>query len=187
VGGAGEVKTDFEGAKFACCGGLLKGVDASFIAMSGVNRKNPCMSGEDTRLTNTYVDQFTVPAEAIDLNGHVNNVAYVQWMQDLAVSHWNALGGEAINREFGSTWVARSHWIEYLHPAYEGDILERKTWVASIGRVRSTRKYSFKRVSDGVEIARGETDWVFIDVKGGRPTGIPEKIHGILPVLADPS
>ena len=28
---------------------------------------------------------FTVPPEAVDRNGHVNNVVFVQWMQDAAI------------------------------------------------------------------------------------------------------
>jgi acyl-CoA thioester hydrolase len=32
-----------------------------------------------------YSRFFTIPRSAIDENGHVNNMAYVQWMQDIAV------------------------------------------------------------------------------------------------------
>ncbi len=32
-----------------------------------------------------YTKSITIPKTAIDENGHVNNVAYVQWMQDIAV------------------------------------------------------------------------------------------------------
>ena len=31
--------------------------------------------------------RFVVPDEAVDGNRHVNNVAYVQWMQDVAIRH----------------------------------------------------------------------------------------------------
>jgi acyl-CoA thioester hydrolase len=40
-----------------------------------------------------YTRSFTIPASAIDENGHVNNVAYVQWMQDIAVEHYASIGG----------------------------------------------------------------------------------------------
>ena len=33
-----------------------------------------------------YQFDLKVPAEVVDGNGHVNNVAYVQWMQDAAIS-----------------------------------------------------------------------------------------------------
>lgn len=133
-----------------------------------------------------YRKQFTVPPEAIDRNGHVNNVEYVRWMQDLAVKHWNSVGGQAVNEENNATWVARSHHIEYLRPAFEGDEVEAVTWVNNMRRVRSMRKYAFKRLDDGKIIARGETDWVFVDVSNGRPKAIPESVNAILPLSEDP-
>jgi acyl-CoA thioester hydrolase len=133
-----------------------------------------------------YRMAIVVGKEAIDANGHVNNVVYVHWMQDVAVAHWDSVGGMAVNEELGATWVARSHHIDYLRPAYEGDKVEAITWIADIGRVRSTRKYAFRRVQDDQLIARGETNWVFVDIKNGRPVSIPRSIHGILPVSVDP-
>ena len=41
----------------------------------------------------TYSKIITIPKSAIDENGHVNNVAYVQWMQDIAVEHYASIGG----------------------------------------------------------------------------------------------
>ena len=144
------------------------------------------MSGRKSAGSSIHRVTFTVGSEAIDRNGHVNNVVYVQWMQDLAVHHWRSVGGEAVNAQLGATWVARSHHIEYLRPAFEGDEVEALTWVGDIGRVRSLRKYAFMR--GGQLIARGQTDWVFVDVASGRPRQITPEIHGILPVTeADPA
>jgi len=39
-----------------------------------------------------YQVDLKVPAEVVDGNGHVNNVAYVQWMQDAAIRHSRASG-----------------------------------------------------------------------------------------------
>jgi acyl-CoA thioester hydrolase len=86
----------------------------------------------------SYSRAFTVPVDAIDENGHVNNVAYVRWMQDIAVEHYASIGGiEAQGKE--ATWVVREHRIEYLLPAFAGEELEIKTWVENIRRVRSLR------------------------------------------------
>ena len=144
------------------------------------------MSEDLTLPLPVYRREFTVPPEAIDRNGHVNNVEYVKWMQDLAVKHWNTVGGQAVNEENGATWVARSHHIEYLQPAFEGDRIEAVTWVNTMRRVRSMRKYAFRRMDDNKLIARGETDWVFVDVQTGRPKSIPQSVHGILPLSEDP-
>lgn len=36
-----------------------------------------------------YTRSFTIPSDAIDENGHVNNVAYVQWMHAESALPWN--------------------------------------------------------------------------------------------------
>ena len=35
---------------------------------------------------------FAVPADAIDVNGHVSNLAYVAWMQEIAIEHSTVAG-----------------------------------------------------------------------------------------------
>ncbi len=126
-----------------------------------------------------YSRSFLIPADAIDGNGHVNNVAYVQWMQDIAVEHYEAIGGVNPMQLIGATWVVREHKIEYLLPAFENEEIEIRTWVENVRRVRSLRKYEFVRKSDGKILVKGETDWVFVDVKTGAPRGIPEDVFKV--------
>lgn len=132
-----------------------------------------------------YRYRFTIPEDAIDGNGHVNNVAYVQWMQDAAVRHFEALGGVPHTQAAGATWVVRSHRIEYLGPAFAGEEIEVRTWVASVRRVRSLRKYEFVRATDGKPLVRGETEWVFVDAQDGRPLTIPEAVLRVFPGMPD--
>ncbi len=127
----------------------------------------------------TYSKTITIPEYAIDENGHVNNVVYVQWMQDTAVEHYQAIGGVTAQGA-DATWVVREHKIEYLSPAFAGEEIEIKTWIENIRRVRSLRKYEFIRKSDGKILVRGETDWVFVDVKTGSPRAIPEEVAKVL-------
>lgn len=117
-----------------------------------------------------------VPDEAIDSNGHVNNVVYVRWMQDIALEHSLVSGGTEAMEKAGGTWVARSHRVEYLRPAFAGDILEISTWVADIRRVRSLRKYEFRRRADGRPAVRGETEWVYLDRDTGSPVPVPDSV-----------
>ncbi len=122
-----------------------------------------------------YSKTIHIPESAIDENGHVNNVTYVQWMQDIAVEHYASIGGiEAQGAD--STWVVREHKIEYFLPAFLNEEIEIKTWVENIRRVRSLRKYEFTRTSDGKTLVKGETDWVFVDVKTGSPRAVPEAV-----------
>ena len=120
--------------------------------------------------------EFMVDARAIDENGHVNNVVYVQWMQDVAVEHATLNGGTAIMEALKATWVARSHHIEYLRPAFAGDAIVAETWVATLKRVKSERRYRFLRATDNQLLARGRTEWVFIDSSTGKPRSIPPEL-----------
>ena len=124
-----------------------------------------------------YLYRFTVPKEAIDLNGHVNNVVYLSWMIEAATKHSSSLGfGYEDCLKYGGTWVAKSHTIEYKKPAFENDELEMRTWIEDIGKILSTRCYELTRVSDGALICQGKTEWVFVDAKRMRPMKIPSEI-----------
>jgi acyl-CoA thioester hydrolase len=130
-------------------------------------------------VSSVYFKTFLIPQSAIDENGHVNNVMYVQWMQDIAVEHYEAIGGVNPMQLIGATWVVREHRIEYLLPAFAGEEIEIRTWVENVRRVRSLRKYEFVRKSDGRMLVRGETDWVFVDAKSGTPLAIPPQVSEI--------
>lgn len=134
--------------------------------------------------------RFTVPQNAIDGNGHVNNVVYVQWMQDVAILHANHQGGTAEKHlELGSSWIVRSHQIEYLNPSFEGDEIEAITWVSDMRRVSSLRKYQFRRAIDQTLLAEAETRWVYMDITKNRPVPIHEDIKNafeLVPVDEEP-
>jgi len=136
-------------------------------------------------ISSVYSKTIIVPESAIDENGHVNNVAYVQWMQDIAVEHYESIGGTNPMQLVCSTCVFREHLIQYLLPAFTGEEIEIKTWVENIRRVRSLRKYEFMRKADGQVIVRGETDWVFVDVKTGAPRAIPEEVSKVFAAAPD--
>lgn len=117
---------------------------------------------------------LTVPARAIDANGHANNVEYIRWMQDAAISHADAAGGSAAARAAGASWVVRSHHVEYLQPVFEKEAVTVLTWVSDVRRIRSRRKYLiFKNTTLA---AKAETEWVFVDAKTGKQRPIPAAV-----------
>lgn len=129
---------------------------------------------------------FTVPGDAIDLNGHVNNLEYLRWMQAVATAHSDALGWTlARYMETGTTWVIRSHQIEYLRPAFAGEELTLCTWIGGFGAQASPRHYLFWRARDGKVLARARTEWVFVDTTSGRAASIPEGFRVVVAVLPD--
>ena len=121
--------------------------------------------------------RIIVPQSAIDDYGHVNNVVYLQWMQDLALRHPQSIPEYQLPENTG--WFAREHRIEYHAPAYLGDEIEARTWISEIKRVRGQRKYEFCRVADGKIVVSGETQWVFVELTSGRPVSIPPAIQAL--------
>lgn len=133
-----------------------------------------------------YSHRFRVPAEAIDMQKHVNNVEYLRWMQDVAIAHSTALGWP-MERYFKERfcWVVRTHGIEYLRPALLDDPVRLLTWVSSIGERSSLRKYLFWRESDRQILARAESNWVFIDLRTGLPRPITDEVRQSFAVVGD--
>lgn len=130
---------------------------------------------------------ITVTDAHIDELGHVNNLAYLRWILDAAVAHSDAAGWTAQRYlEIGAAWVVRSHFIEYLMPAFAGDELIVQTWVSSFQKVRSTRNYRILRPRDAGLLANAETNWAFIDLQHRVPTRIPDEIAERFPVVTDP-
>ena len=121
--------------------------------------------------------ELTVPDEATDAFGHVNNQRYIAWMQDAATAH-SAANGWPMERylAIGSAWVVRSHFIEYLRPAFAGERIEIFTWAGSLVLREGARQYRFRRAADGQVLARAETKWVYVDLKSGRPRRVPEEL-----------
>ena len=124
-----------------------------------------------------YEYRHTVHDDEIDGLGHANNVAYVDWMQSAAMAHSTAQGwpGERYRR-LGSGWVARSHKIEYHKPAFAGDCLVVRTWVATLRKATSIRRYKILRAADDTLLATAETKWAFIDYTTRQPMRIPPQV-----------
>jgi acyl-CoA thioester hydrolase len=124
-----------------------------------------------------YEYRHTVRDDEIDGLGHANNVAYVDWMQAAAVAHSTANGwpGERY-RQMGFGWVARSHTIEYLQPAFAGDCVLVRTWVATLRKATSVRRYEILRADDDTLLATAQTKWAFIDYTTRQPMRIPREV-----------
>jgi len=129
---------------------------------------------------NIFKQEIIVLDDHIDLNGHVNNVQYLQWFFDSSIAHSASLNaGMQFLQTLDATWVVKSHHIEYKKSAYKGDVLELKTWIDSIQTVQSQRNYSLYNKETNSLICEGYTSWVFVDNKRFRPKKIPKELMQI--------
>jgi acyl-CoA thioester hydrolase len=125
----------------------------------------------------THTRSFRVRYYECDAFGHLNNANYLRYMQEVAFDASAAAGYDlARYNEMSCHWLIRETDIEYLRPIQYGDTVEVKTWVADFLRVRSQRAYEFCLTGTGTLVARGRTDWVFVNSKTSLPTTIPDEL-----------
>ena len=114
---------------------------------------------------------FTAGAAEIDELGHVNNAAWVRWIQDIATAHWRARGDPGDVRRY--IWVVTRHEIDYLRPLGPGETATGRTWVAEAPKgARFDRMVEFVG-TDGKACVRARTTWAMIDRETGRPQRVP--------------
>src|SRR5262245_24721067 len=115
------------------------------------------------RVSDDFELEIVASREDIDGLGHVSNIAYVRWIQDVAVGHSRAVGWDWDQyRARGLVFVVRRHEVEYVLPAMEGDAIRLVTWVTSWRGASCERRTRIVRAADGRELARAVTQWVLV-------------------------
>ena len=117
----------------------------------------------------------------IDELGHASNIAYVRWIQDVALAHSVAVGLDVdAYRAIGAVFFVRRHEIDYLRPALRGERLELRTWIDSIFAAKCLRGTEILKLSESGDptlLARAMTTWGCVEMSTGRPTRIPQAIR----------
>jgi acyl-CoA thioester hydrolase len=114
----------------------------------------------------------------IDMLGHASNLAFVRWIQDVAIAHSSAVGLDLpAYVAMGAFFVVRRHEVDYLRPALRGDALVLRTWIASHAAAKCERATEIVRQADGELLARATTTWGFVEATSGRPMRIPDSVR----------
>lgn len=122
-----------------------------------------------------FSHSFRVSADDIDAQGHVNNVAYVRWIQDVAVAHWFSRATEKVRAKY--TWVVLRHEIDYKKQAFENEEVTATTWVGEPTRISWERFTEIRRGEDLLVQARSV--WCLIDRETLKPTRITSELKGL--------
>jgi acyl-CoA thioester hydrolase len=108
----------------------------------------------------------------LDTLQHVNNVVYVDWIQQIAGAHWQNTSPKEVQEAV--VWVVHRHEIDYLKPALSGDILRGLTWVEAMEGLTSLRRVQIKR--GDTLLVDALTRWVMLDAKTHRPKRISPEL-----------
>lgn len=127
-------------------------------------------------------ERFAIPitpaATDIDELGHVSNLVYLRWVQEVAMAHSRARGWDwARYRALGAAFMVRRHEIDYIAQVTLGETLRAETWVDSWRLASCIRKTELLR--DGKVVARAATTWAMIGLASGRPQKIPEEMFAL--------
>ena len=118
--------------------------------------------------------RITAAAEDIDELGHVNNAAWVRWIQDVATAHWEAVARPEHRDSY--IWVVVRHEIDYLRAVGPGETVTARTWVEEPPKgARFDRHMEFVG-GDGRPRVRARTTWAILDRATGRPLRVPPEV-----------
>ena len=122
----------------------------------------------------TYEKLITVNQDHLDELHHVNNVCYVQWVNDIAKEHWYQNATQNLLEQY--IWVVIKHCITYKGAAFLNDVLKLKTYVSFSEGVTSLRIVEIYNNSTNKLLVKSEINFCLINKKNNRPTRIPENI-----------
>jgi YbgC/YbaW family acyl-CoA thioester hydrolase len=139
---------------------------------------------------------FRVRFHEVDALGHVNNAAYLNYLEQAAIDHAAFLGLDLERlKVLGGVFVARRHEIVFLKPTFAGDLLRVVTWLGEPRGARVERQYSVFRElgrmtdvpvggrpfawsgtpADDAPAVSASTEWVFANNQG-QPRRIPNEV-----------
>ena len=132
-------------------------------------------------MSRSYTLPFTAGPEHIDSNGHVNNTVWLQWVQDIAVAHWEAVAPP--EHQAAYVWVVTRHEIDYRGNIGAGESVTAETFIPEGPTgARFDRRVDFTNAA-GKVIVSARTTWALLDRASGRLLRVPRDVAA--PFLPD--
>ena len=127
-------------------------------------------------MKNSFSYTLIVSENDIDTLNHVNNITYLQWVQNAAQKHWGILSNTDIDENY--VWVVIRHEIDYFLPAMLNDVIMVSTYIGDSYGVKSERFVEIKK--GGKILAKAKTIWCLLDKNTMKPVKVPTEILIIL-------
>ena len=117
-------------------------------------------------MTNRHTLTFTARPEHIDELGHVNNAVWVEWIQQIATSHWAAVA--SAEHQAAYIWVVTRHEIDYRGNVGPGETVTAETFIPAEPKgAQFDRCVTFTDQS-GKVLVKARSTWALIDKASGR-------------------
>ena len=125
---------------------------------------------------NLFEQKHIVTSNEIDEYNHVNNVVYVQWMQNISDAHWKELSKNVTNLDY--VWFVIRHEVDYKNQAVLGDEVTLKTWVGKTEGIKSVRHFEIYR--DETLLVKSQTTFCLLDATTKKPRRITKEVTNLL-------
>ena len=119
-----------------------------------------------------------VPFGDVDMMGHVNNVRYLGYLENVRFEHLQSMAGDMESQEKGL--ILAHAEIDYKSPAFYREELSVGIRVASVGKSSWVYEYEVISVRDNRLVAIGKTVQVAYNYKANKSVPIPEFFREIL-------
>ena len=123
----------------------------------------------------TLEKEITVSKNDLDDLNHVNNVVYIDWIQEIAKNHWKSLVSNEIIKNY--YWVLLEHQIKYLNPALLDDKIRLKTYIEKTEGIKSSRIVEIYNQDTNKLLVTSKTIWCLINAKTNKPNRITGEIR----------
>ncbi|MEO0572272.1 MAG: thioesterase family protein [Bacteroidota bacterium] len=125
----------------------------------------------------SYKKNIRVRQEDLDELQHVNNIRYLEWVQEISKEHWEHVVENAILDKI--SWVVRNHTITYFSSAVYNDPIEISTQVLSWKGPISIRQVEMKNNKNGTILVKAITEWCAVHPNTLKPIRVSSDIQAL--------
>ncbi len=127
-----------------------------------------------------FEKSITVEQHDLDQLQHVNNVRYIEWIQEISKEHWEKRVSERIKNEV--VWVVVSHYVQYRGQARLGDTIKIRTFIAETRGAISVRAVEMRHGDTDSLLVESKTEWCLLSATQLKPMRISEEIRSLFEI-----
>lgn len=121
-----------------------------------------------------FTQRIAITPSDIDELGHVNNVVYLRWAQEIAIAHWQARASAEMIEAY--VWVVARHEVDYRAPLMLGGDAEARTWVDAAPQGAAWARFVEIGKPGAKPSASLKSNWVLLDAETRRIKRVPPEI-----------
>ena len=123
----------------------------------------------------SFTQRFSVDPADIDELGHVNNIVYLRYAQEIAIAHWRARASAEMVEAF--VWVVMRHEVDYRAPLELGDEVEVRTRVDEAAHGATWKRFvDIYKAGAEKPSAQIVSNWCLLDAQTRRVKRVPGEI-----------